>query len=554
MLKTLDRAAPPADAPAKSRRIIMLRATWGTQEKLREWAQASGFDLSWSYSGWPQSSWDFDFHVTIVASENEVAIPDGIRYVDTVTLTPIGYGVLGVDRRIPVIRIDAAKKLDDFRAFFISAFGITPTFPDFRPHISLSYKWDGEPQIEEIAPALPDFPLEFDALMVAQISDEPAKKTKDATSTRRIMSAADKATITGTRKTKDGYLVTEARVARGGNIQDYMGFEIGAPETQKIFKVWRPEDEVFKSGTLQTFAHRPVTMGHPPEGVTADNWRKEAVGMTGSEVVRDGEFVRVPMMISDAEAIAAIEAGTREISMGYDCELVMEAGTTPDGRAYDAFQRNHRMNHAAIVEAGRAGPQCRIGDQSRTQPQKKESKTMKTVTIDGKAHEVADDVAVHIERLQADAAKTADTLKAAGATLDAAQKALADAKAEAEASKKKADDAISALPTADKLIEMASSLSDAQGLAKKIAPDVDLKGLKTADDVRKAAVAKKLGDDAVKDRSADYIAATFDHLAAAADAASDPLAAIVAAKAGDASAPSDARKKYLDETANAWKH
>lgn len=552
VMQFADRVAPEAATVEKSRRIVMLRASWDTQDKLREWAKAEGFDLAWSYSGWPQSSWDFDFHITVVASSNEVRIPDGVRMIDPLTLDPVGYDVLGVDRRIPVLTIGPNKTVSAIREFFVATHGMKPTFEDFKPHISLSYKWDGDPAVETLAPAMPPFPLIFDSLMVSTF-DEPVK-TKDAVTSRKVMALSDNATISGTRKTADGYLVTEARVARGGNIQDYFGYEIGHSDASKVFKVYRHENEIFKRDTLASFAHKPVTMGHPDNGVSPETWRKDAVGSIGSEVVRDGEFVRVPMVIMDAKAISDIESGVREISMGYDCELVMEAGTTSDGRAYDAFQRGHRMNHAAIVEVGRAGPQCRIGDQSRTPKQQKDTPAMKTVTIDGKAFEVADEVAAALSKAQADVKGTLDAVtpvldkandlvRTLSADKAAADKALADKDAEIATLKK-------SIPSADAIHAMAAELATVVDAAKRIAPELDVTG-KTADAIKLAAVTHVVGDDAVKGKSADYIAATFDHLSVTNDA--DPVAKALASNKGTMDAVAKAYKTYDDNLANAWK-
>lgn len=368
------------------------------------------------------------------------------------------------------------------------------------------------------------------------------------------MEFADAAEISGTRRTADGYLVADCRVARTG-IQEYMGYEIGdEAEPNKVYRIYRPESEVFKTDNLASFAHRPVTLGHPANGVTADNWKKEAVGVTGGDVVRDGGYVRVPMVVMDQRAIDAIEGGTKQISMGYVCNLLLQSGTTDDGQPYDGIQKDLRQNHAALVKAGRAGFECRVGDEIRSSrartPQQKDQSTMKTVTIDGKTFEVADEVAVALAKSQDDTAKASGALRDAGAVLEQAQKAVADAKAEAEAIKKQADEAMKALPTADQLVSMATEIARAQNDARKIAPDADLAACKTADEIRKAAVAKKLGDDAVKDRSADYIAATFDHLAK--DADRDPVAdAIARGTTNDADAP---RGKYLDSLTSAWQH
>lgn len=539
-----DRA--PAATVTKARRIVMLRASWETQEKLREWAKVQGFDLAWAHSGWPQTSWSFDFHVTVVASENEVKLADGFYPIDPLTLVPSGYEVLGVDREIPTLAIEANATLSAIREFFITTHGMKPTFPDFKPHVSLSYKWNGEPPVVEMAPALPDFPLVFDALMVAIIDDEPKAKTTDVAASK-VFAMADKATISGTRKTADGYLVTDARVARGGNIQEYFGHEFGdRDDPNRVVKVYRPEDEIFKRSSLSTFAHKPVTMDHPAEGVTPETFRRDAVGHVGSDVVRDGEFVRVPLVIMDKAAIDAIEGGKREISMGYDCELVMDAGTTPDGRAYDAYQKNIRINHCAIVAAGRAGHACRVGDSLVRAKQLGAKPMTKTVTIDGKPFDVADEVAAAFEAAKAAQAKVADTTKAASDVLDAAQKAVADMKAELAEAKK-------AVPTADQIGAMVAELADTREAAKAVAPTLDTRGLNTAAAIKAAAVKAALGDEAVKDRSADYLSAAFDMLAAR-KADVDPFADNLRNAQPVQDAAAAARTKHFDEQAKAWQH
>jgi hypothetical protein len=97
--------------------------------------------------------------------------------------------------------------------------------------------------------------------------------------------------------------------------------------------------------------------------VTVDNWKQVAAGWTEGKVARDGEFVEIPLMLADASAVRAYDSGeARELSAGYGCELVWGDGIAPDGTAYHATQRKLRGNHIALVPAGRAGSQCRIGD------------------------------------------------------------------------------------------------------------------------------------------------------------------------------------------------
>ena len=57
------------------------------------------------------------------------------------------------------------------------------------------------------------------------------------------MHLQDKLTIDNKRRTGDGFLVVNARVARAGNVQAYTGAEVGKPEMATV-RVYRPADEV----------------------------------------------------------------------------------------------------------------------------------------------------------------------------------------------------------------------------------------------------------------------------------------------------------------------
>lgn len=174
------------------------------------------------------------------------------------------------------------------------------------------------------------------------------------------MQFTDAAPIAGVRLTRDGYAVAEVRAARTG-IQQYAGREVGRPDLA-VVNVYRPPESVFAADSMASYGFKPVTINHPAQGVTADSWKDLAVGVVGGDVVRDGGFVKVPLALMDAAAIKAVQDGTREISMGYVCDLAFEDGVTPEGEPYQAVQRDIRINHLALVPSGRAGPQCRVGD------------------------------------------------------------------------------------------------------------------------------------------------------------------------------------------------
>lgn len=334
----------------------------------------------------------------------------------------------------------------------------------------------------------------------------------------------DSVSVGAVRRTSDGYLVADAKVARTG-IQEYLGREVGRPDIP-VVRVYRPPEEVFHRDAMRSYAHRPVTVDHPAAMVDATTWKAVSVGQTGDDIVRDGESVRVPLVLMDGAAIKAWEAGKRELSMGYTAELVFGDGVTPDGEPYDAVQTNLRMNHLALVDRGRAGSEHRIGDQRRLDsaetgapnPKEKSMNDVKTrtVLVDGLSVETTDAGAQAITKLLADVkdaraaaeAAKADAVKA----VEAKDAELAKRDAEIESLKAKVLDAAAL----DELVAKRSALlADASRVHAG-----DYTG-KSESEIRKAVVVAKLGDAAVADKSDAYIHARFDVLVE--DSKRDPV-------------------------------
>lgn len=328
------------------------------------------------------------------------------------------------------------------------------------------------------------------------------------------MQFTDAVAVAGTRRRDDGYLVADARIARTG-VQTYLGREVGKPD-RALVRVYRPGSEVFSADTLASAAHRPVTNDHPAEMVTSANWKQHAVGQTSDEVAGEGIFIRVPLMVSDEAAIKDIEAGKRELSAGYTCDLDFTAGTTPSGEAYDAVQKNIRLNHVAIIARGRAGHEVRIGDGAahwgaspvptadRKDPDMPD--TLRNVVVDGLSVSTTDQGAAAIEKLT----KDRDEARRAKSDADTAHNAALASKDE-EIGKLKAD-----LKTAQDAanIDVSKLVADRvalEGQVKAIDSAIDPKG-KTDADLRKAAVASKLGDEMVADASEAEVIGMFKAL------------------------------------------
>lgn len=367
------------------------------------------------------------------------------------------------------------------------------------------------------------------------------------------MKFVDAAPISGTRRTEDGYLVTTARSVRTG-IQLYAGQEVGRPDLT-VVRVYRDAAEVFAPDSLQSFSHAPVTINHPDESVTADNWKELSAGEVSTAAKQDGDWIMLPLILKDKKAIDAVEQGKRELSAGYTCNLDWTAGTTADGQAYDAQQRDIKINHLALVDRARAGSQARIGDgaswgampvqQDSNKEKSMSDKPLKTVTVDGLSIEVTDQGAQVITKLQkqiadADAAQT-KLISDHKAAIDAKDGEIAKKDAEIDALKGKVLDG-AALDAA------VQARGDLVVKAKAISPDVKTDGLSDAA-IRKAVVVAKLGD-AMADKGDAYIDARFDILAEDAAGTEQLRGAITNLKpinSNDAAAQYEAsRQKHLD--------
>src|SRR6476659_566579 len=143
----------------------------------------------------------------------------------------------------------------------------------------------------------------------------------------RMKKFVDAANIGQVKRTSDGYVTAYARAVRTG-IQRYTADEMGIMGGGYV-NVYRPPEEVFAADSLASFSHAPVTLGHPSEGVTAENWKDYAVGEVSTEALRDGDFIALPLILKDAAAIAALDGGTRELSAGYTADIDFVDGVSP---------------------------------------------------------------------------------------------------------------------------------------------------------------------------------------------------------------------------------
>lgn len=337
---------------------------------------------------------------------------------------------------------------------------------------------------------------------------------------------SDAAALSGTRITTDGYLVGHIRCARMG-CQDYMASDLGM-QGIGVVSVYRPEEVVFDKASMESFFGKPITVGHPAENVTAENWKALSVGDIAGDIARDGEFIKVSVKVMDSAAIALIQGGTREVSMGYSTGIEMRDGVAPDGTKYSAVQVGPiRINHLAIVPSARGGNKLRIGDAAdhwgaspiTTSTERVDmTDALKTVVLGDKAAQVALADAPIIEQFKA------DSLKALADAATAHDKDMAAKDAELATKDAKIADLTKAQMSDADLDKRVADRADLLARVEKVAPGTVIAGLSDAA-MKKAAVIKVRGA-AMADKSDAYIDAAFDLLDETA-AKADPVATVV---------------------------
>lgn len=159
--------------------------------------------------------------------------------------------------------------------------------------------------------------------------------------------------------TPEGFLVChDVPIARTGT-QLYMSEEVPVEDAGNgEVRISRLPEEVFRAETIASFEGKAVTVEHPNDFVTPDNWQQLAVGTVQN--VRRGEGLQddlliADLVITDKAAIEYVNKSLPEVSAGYEATYEQEE----PGRG---VQRDIVGNHVALVERGRAGPRCSIQD------------------------------------------------------------------------------------------------------------------------------------------------------------------------------------------------
>ena len=160
--------------------------------------------------------------------------------------------------------------------------------------------------------------------------------------------------------TPEGFLLCEEVPVGRTGLMIYGPGEVPIePNQDGIIKIQRSPEETFHVNTLASIKGKPVVDDHPPEDVTPLTWNQLAVGVAMDPRRGTGyqdDLLICDLLITNAAAIKAVQDGKREISLGYDANYV------PTGLG-EGYQKDIIVNHIALVESGRCGLRCAIGDQ-----------------------------------------------------------------------------------------------------------------------------------------------------------------------------------------------
>lgn len=281
-----------------------------------------------------------------------------------------------------------------------------------------------------------------------------------------------------------GFLHGEARPARTGVLiyRDGRGNEWGELRT---------DEEVFHPDSLRSYDLATLTNDHPEDFVSTENVGEVGVGSVGNDARRDGQFVRVSIVVRDKHTVRAIKDGKRQLSCGYTARVIADSGTTDDGVSFSGRQTDIRINHVAIVDRGRAGPACAVlarGDAYHLQqatPGSRDTMTTTKIKIGDAEHEVPTEVAYAFEAQREKLAKAdamrgrtkedAETTNALKAKVDMLE---AQAKADAETFAKRVDERSALVSAATSLGIDTASKTDAalqREVVLKVRPTMEAK-------------------------------------------------------------------------------
>ena len=160
----------------------------------------------------------------------------------------------------------------------------------------------------------------------------------------------------------NGYLLVRDNPITKVGVFSYLGREIGAPEADRVYRVYRPQEELENPETIASANLVPWIDEHEFLGVEGTPPEKKGVqGTTGESARFEYPYLRNSIRAYSDFMKNLIDRGKVELSPSYRCRYEFSEGVF-DGMQYDAIQRDIRFNHLASVKEGRTGPDVAVQD------------------------------------------------------------------------------------------------------------------------------------------------------------------------------------------------
>lgn len=159
--------------------------------------------------------------------------------------------------------------------------------------------------------------------------------------------------------TPEGYLLCrDVPLARIGTLMYGDGEVPVTADNTGLILIQRGEDVLFDPKTIASAEGKPITDDHPEDWVGPKNWKELSKG-SGHNIRRgegiDSDLLIGDLLVTDKDTIDAVLEGKVEISLGYDADYI----EVSPGKG---LQSNIVVNHIALVDKGRCGSRCSIGD------------------------------------------------------------------------------------------------------------------------------------------------------------------------------------------------
>lgn len=158
----------------------------------------------------------------------------------------------------------------------------------------------------------------------------------------------------------NGWLYIPKNPISKAGVFPYLGSEIGAPETTRIYNVLRSPEELTKAA--ETFRLIPIIDDHELLGsIGTSTDERPAAGMTGETVTYEHPYLYSSIKITSDALQKQLARGKIELSPAYTCDWLEESGVY-EGEQYDYVQKINHGNHLALVEKGRTGADVAVLD------------------------------------------------------------------------------------------------------------------------------------------------------------------------------------------------